>query len=215
MVATKTEAGTEKAKAVKNPEDKMEKPRMEDKPKLAPKPTAESKPKAEAKPKQSAAAGATGAAGGIAASGSGKDSGKIAVIRVRGIWSVKPKIRFTLGKICLNRVNHCVIVNNTPEYIGMLKVCKDYVAFGPISEGVLKELVKKRARKPGDKKLTDAEAEAVVKGFIEGKRPKELGIKAVFRLRPPSKGYKSIKKKYPAGALGKWKSLDSLLSHMM
>ncbi len=147
----------------------------------------------------------------------GKERTLIGVVRVRGIWGVKPKIRTTLEKLRLNRVNHCVIVDDRPQYLGMLNVCKDYVAYGPVSESVVRKLVAKRGRKAGNKRLTEEEVNQVVEAILNGdrKKLKKMGVKPVFRLRPPRKGYKSIKHAYPKGALGKWPSLDELLARMI
>ena len=144
---------------------------------------------------------------------------KLAVIRIRGMWGIKPKIKTTMEKLNLTRVNHCVIINDAPTYIGMLKICKDYVAYGPISNKMIEKLITKRARKAGNKKLEKEENEKVpdfVERFVQEKADiKNLGIKPVFRLKPPKKGYKSIKKAYPRGALGKWPSMDILINKMI
>ena len=140
---------------------------------------------------------------------------KIPVVRVRGIWGVKPKIKTTLEKLRLNKINHCVIIDDKPEYIGMLKICKDYVAYGTISEKMITKIVSKRARKIGNKKLNDDEVKEVVKAIINGDKLDKIKIKPVFRLRPPRKGYKSTKHAYPRGALGKWPSIDGLISRMI
>ncbi|MCD6549666.1 50S ribosomal protein L30 [Candidatus Micrarchaeota archaeon] len=143
---------------------------------------------------------------------------KIAVVRVRGLWGVKPKIRTTLEKLNLTRVNHCVVVDDNPYYRGMLNVVKDYVAYGPISPVMMERLIKKRGEFSRKRKveLSDEEIKQFVKEFFEGKKTlKDLGIKPVFRLNPPRKGYRSIKRPYPYGALGKWPTLDELLMKMV
>jgi len=143
---------------------------------------------------------------------------KIAVVRVRGLWGVKPKIRTTLEKLNLTRVNHCVVVDDNPYYRGMLNVVKDYVAYGPISPVMMERLIKKRGEFSRKRKveLSDEEIKQFVKECFEGKKTlKDLGIKPVFRLNPPRKGYRSIKRPYPYGALGKWPTLDELLMKMV
>lgn len=143
---------------------------------------------------------------------------KIAVVRVRGLWGVKPKIRTTLEKLNLTRVNHCVVVDDNPYYRGMLNVVKDYVAYGPISPVMMERLIKKRGEFSRKRKveLSDEDIKQFVKEFFEGKKTlKDLGIKPVFRLNPPRKGYRSIKRPYPYGALGKWPTLDELLMKMV
>jgi len=143
---------------------------------------------------------------------------KLAVIRIRGMWAIKPKIKDTMEKLNLSRVNHCVVIDDSPTYLGMLKKCKDYVAYGPISEKMIEKLIKKRGRKKGNKKLDEKEVDIsnFVSRFIEGKADlKNIGLKPVFRLKPPKKGYKSVKRPYPAGALGKWPDIDKLINRMI
>lgn len=147
-----------------------------------------------------------------------KEMEKIAVVRVRGLWGLKPKIRATLEKLNLTRVNHCVVVDDTPQYKGMLNLCKDYVAYGPISPTMMEKLIKKRGRYSKRRKaeLTDEEIKTFVKQFFDGKtRLRDIGLKRVFRLNPPKRGYRSIKKRYPYGALGRWPTLDELLMKMV
>lgn len=141
---------------------------------------------------------------------------KLAIIKVRGMWGIKPKIKSTMEKLNLTRVNHCVLIDDSPTYIGMLKICKDYVAYGPISNEMIEKLITKRGRKPGNKKIDQEDISGFVEKFIQGKTNiKTLGIKPVFRLKPPKKGYKSVKQAYPRGALGKWPNIDELLNKMI
>ena len=68
--------------------------------------------------------------------------------------------------------------------------------------------------KLGDKKLTQEEVEAV---FQLAKVGKETGIKRVFRLTPPSGGFKkSIKQHFPKGELGNRKEkINELILRMI
>ena len=68
----------------------------------------------------------------------------IAVVQVRGLVGVKAPVRDTLRMLGLNRVNQCVILRNSPSLKGMLLKIKDYATFGPVSAGLVKELVSKR-----------------------------------------------------------------------
>ena len=142
----------------------------------------------------------------------------IGIIRVRGLWGVKPKIRMTLQKLNLTRVNHATLVPDTPYYLGMLKICKDYVAFGKVSKDVAKRILLKRGEITRNKKLKDDNSkniDAFLDSLDKGETTiKRFGIKPVIRLKPPKHGYKSVKRAYPYGALGKWPSLDNLIERM-
>lgn len=151
-----------------------------------------------------------------------------AVVRIRGSVNVKPKIKKTLRLLRLNRVNHCVLVRDTPQYIGMLKKAKDYITWGEIEKNTLINLIRSRGRLMGDIKLTDDYikentdfnsieefAESLLKGDIEYKSLKN--VKPIFRLHPPYKGYGGIKRPYSVGgALGyRGKDINTLLEKMI
>ncbi len=138
----------------------------------------------------------------------------IAVVRVRGRRKIKKEIEDTLRMLRLERPNHCVLVFDTPQYAGMLHKVKDYVTFGPISDNLISKLLAKRGKKQG-KPLTEEDVKSALSLLSEGKSLKNLNISPVFRLRPPSKGYRDIKKPYPEGDLGKRESMDDLLKRMI
>ncbi len=141
---------------------------------------------------------------------------KIAVVRIRGIRKIDPDIKFTLGLLRLHSPNHCVLVNNTPAMVGMLKIVKDYVTYGPINEKTASTLLLKRGKSAGNalketKKKEELE-QLAKKMFSE---PKTEGVDPVFRLRPPRKGHRDVKLQYPKGSLGKRPELDTLLARMI
>ena len=78
-----------------------------------------------------------------------------AIIRVRGNVDVRKTIKDTLNMLRLNRVNHCVIIPESPEYLGMIKKVKDYVTWGEIEEDMLTKLLTTRGKLIGDVAVTD------------------------------------------------------------
>jgi large subunit ribosomal protein L30 len=113
------------------------------------------------------------------------------------------------------RVNHAVIIDNRPSYRGMLQTAKDTLTWGEIDAPTFSKLLRKRGRLIGNKHITDefiaknstyksideyAAALVALKEDLSS-LPK---LKKVFRLRPPSKGYRgSIKRTYQQkGELG-------------
>ena len=79
-----------------------------------------------------------------------------AVVRVRGTVNIHPDIKKTLTLLNLTRVNHCVLIEEKPSSKGMLNVVKDYVTWGDnLDKDVLTNLIKKRGRLIGDKKITE------------------------------------------------------------
>ncbi|MEM4707506.1 MAG: uL30 family ribosomal protein [Candidatus Anstonellales archaeon] len=140
----------------------------------------------------------------------------IAIVRVRGIRKIKPKIARTLSALRLNRVNHAVVVKANPQYIGMLKVAKDYITFGEVKKETVEKLVEKRGevgKKRATELLKEKDLKKIVDEIFDGKKPKVLS--PVFRLHAPRRGWKSIKLAYPRGALGIRDNMDEILSRMM
>jgi len=142
---------------------------------------------------------------------------KLAVLRVRGIRKTNPKIKKTLELLRLEKPNHCVLVEDTPQNLGMLAVAKDYVAYGPVDEDTVYRLLHKRGRKGAQllrSALKEEELKKVAKEISGGKKTIDYA-NPVFRLNPPSKGYKNIKSAYPRGDLGKRADMASLLRRMI
>jgi large subunit ribosomal protein L30 len=142
---------------------------------------------------------------------------KIAVVRIRGIRNIAPKIRDTLRLMNLEKPNNCVLVEDTPQNMGMVQSCKDYITYGVVSEKVLFELLKKRGEKGGRRLrevMEEEEIAQVAKKIMHEENVRNF-INPVFRLHPPRKGYKTIKKPAPEGDLGKREDMDSLLRRMM
>ncbi|NHW45225.1 MAG: 50S ribosomal protein L30 [Candidatus Verstraetearchaeota archaeon] len=133
-----------------------------------------------------------------------------AVIRLRGRVGVPPDIKLTLRSLKLTRRNHCTIVKATPSIEGMLKKAAGYITYGEVSEEALAALLEKRGRLKGDERLTldyvkklgFESFKDLAKAILEGKASLRgiPGLKLVFRLHPPSGGFKgSIKKPIEQG----------------
>jgi len=136
-----------------------------------------------------------------------------AVIRIRGLIGLRKAINDTFKMLRLSRKMHCVLIKETPDMKGMIRKVKDWVTWGEIDDETLRLLIQKRGRKSGDKKLDEKETEEVFNEVKQGK----FNIKPVFRLTPPSKGFKkSIKQHYPRGEVGyRGEKINDLLKKMM
>jgi len=139
-----------------------------------------------------------------------------AAIRIRGSVNLRKEIKDTLAMLRLYRKMHCVLLKETDSIKGMLKRVNNWITYGEIEDDILKLLVEKRGRKLGNKRLTKEEAEEVFKKIKENEKVPEE-IKPVFRLTPPSKGFKkSIKQHYPKGELGyRGEKINELLKRMI
>lgn len=146
-----------------------------------------------------------------------KHGNLIAVVRVRGTVGVRGDIANTMLMLRLDRINHCVIVPKNPNFEGMLHKAKDFITWGEIDRETLEKLISKRGRFAGDKRVTDLSyAKELAQFILSGKPVKETGIKPVFRLSPPSKGYEPTKALYPKGALGyRGEKINELIKRMI
>ena len=135
-----------------------------------------------------------------------------AIIKLRGSVGIRPEIKHTFRLLRLHRVNHCVVVEENAYYKGMIRKVKDYVAWGEISEDMLEVLFKNRGRLEGGKRLTEDYlrentpfgsfkelAHALYSGEVKMKDLMEYKIKPVFRLHPPRKGHRGIKRSVKVG----------------
>lgn len=130
----------------------------------------------------------------------------LVVVKVRGTISAQREARETLDLLNLSKTCNCVLVRNSPSMNGMLKRVQSYVTWGEISAETLVELLAKRGRLTGDRKVTEEYAQKIgCKSLIDlaeslvcckldyGKMPE---IQPVFRLHPPKKGFKGTTKKH-------------------
>jgi len=167
---------------------------------------------------------------------------RIAVIRVRGKVNINREIKKTLEMLRLKAQNHCVIIKDTPAYLGMLQKAKDYITWGIVTKEDVSLLLRERgeldlskikikdeedlkllkSRKITDdylKKYTEfSSISEFAEAFVNFKAElKDIpGLKPVFRLHPPKKGWKSIKKHFKlGGALGnRGEKMSELLKRM-
>ena len=150
-----------------------------------------------------------------------------AVVQVRGVVKTRGDIKDTLKMLRLHHINHCVLVPDSPENLGMIRKVKDYVAYGEVDAPTVETLLGSRGRVIGDAPLTDEYlrsntsfgsiadlAKALASG--ETKLRDVPGLKPVLRLHPPRKGFKTTKRTFPqGGALGYYgREINTLLYKM-
>lgn len=118
----------------------------------------------------------------------------IAVIRIRGQVNVKRDIVETFNRLRLGRKLTCCFIDEKDNVkMGMLKKVKMFVAYGVVSDELMKKTIEKRGQKNVDKKY---------RGFC--------------RLHPPVGGFKkSTQKPVPKGVLGKHEDIGKLLERML
>jgi len=110
----------------------------------------------------------------------------------------------------LARTNNAVLVDDRPAYMGMLYRVQNYVTWGEVSKETVALLLKERGRLAGGKKLTDESSEKLGYKSLDAladeiasckvEYQKLPNVQPVFKLHPPSKGFKGkTKKSYAAG----------------
>lgn len=148
-----------------------------------------------------------------------------AVVRLRGSVKVRPEIGGTLKMLRLHSVNHCVILDETPNYTGMVRKAKDYIAWGVVDADTLANLLRLRGRFAGGKRLTQEYMDECGLGSMEdfakavcngdAKLSDIPKLKPLFRLHPPRKGHRGIKKTVvEGGELGFHEDIGALLKKM-
>jgi large subunit ribosomal protein L30 len=152
----------------------------------------------------------------------------VAVIRLRSSIGLRQEAKETLLMLNLSRVNHAVVLDKRSSYLGMFQRAKDAITWGEIDAPTLSRLLRKRGRLIGDKPVTDEYVtkhskyktiDEYAKALIAQKEePIELPkLKKVFRLHPPSKGFRGSLKRtiQQKGELGyRGEDINALLKRM-
>lgn len=134
-----------------------------------------------------------------------RDGKCLVALKVRGTVRAQLKARETLQMLRLMRTNHAVLIQNTPSFLGMLKAVQGYATWGEVSKETLSLMIKKRGRLEGNKKLTDEYAQKIGYKSLDDLAQAVFNcnieywklptIQTVFKLPPPTKGYKGTTKK--------------------
>ncbi len=133
-----------------------------------------------------------------------------AVVRLRGGVKTRQDIRDTLSMMRLDRINHCVVLPETPGYQGMIQKAKDYIAWGTVNPETLAHMLRNRGKLEGRNALTEEYLNQNTKfksfdelaiAICEGKAsiadvPK---LKPIFRLHPARKGLRGTKRTFLEG----------------
>jgi large subunit ribosomal protein L30 len=140
---------------------------------------------------------------------------RIAVVRVRGSVQVPSTTKDTMRMLGLTRANHCSIVDDRDTTRGMLQKAKDQITWGEVNAEMVTRLIEKRGKFEPKKFKTLKEFVAAYMKF-EAELP-DAGCQRVFRLSPPRKGYKSIKKTFVNGGDmgGRGAKINDLLARMI
>ncbi|ABK76963.1 ribosomal protein L30/L7E [Cenarchaeum symbiosum A] len=154
-------------------------------------------------------------------------AGAYIVVRIKGQADVPHWAETTLKLLRLEKKHRATIIQSKENTRGMLDKVKHYVAWQEIDAGLAMELLTKRGRGPGYKKLTEKDLEGtdypgikeLADALATGKASmsKIDRIKPWFALAPPRHGFKrSTKKMYgQKGVLGANRELSELVRSMI
>ncbi|MEK6940339.1 MAG: uL30 family ribosomal protein, partial [Nanoarchaeota archaeon] len=112
---------------------------------------------------------------------------RLVIVRVRGVCKLKKKTEATMRMLRLFKKNHCSIVKNSKQVIGMIQKIKDYVTWGELDEGTMRLLLEKRGRIIGNKPLQESWFKT------KAKMDYDSFIKDYFELKTELKNIAGIK----------------------
>ena len=149
------------------------------------------------------------------------------VVRISGQADVPYWAVTTMTLLKLEKKYRATIIPEKDNTLGMLRKIQHYVSWQEIDIETVKELLDKKARKSGYKKVTNeditsigfASIDELATALAEGKTSlsKLKPLKPWFALDPPRHGFKrSTKKLYgQKGVLGYNKELSVIVKRMM
>ncbi|EEZ92689.1 MAG: 50S ribosomal protein L30P [Candidatus Parvarchaeum acidiphilum ARMAN-4] len=147
---------------------------------------------------------------------------KIAVIKIRSGIGKNRAIKEGFRVFGLKKLYSCVVVDNSLQNKGVLNKINSVVTYGEIDAKTMAKLLLKRGRISNKKKIEAKEQDIVSfsEAFIKGeKKMKDIGVKNLFNLHPPIKGFERKGKKAPfslKGAFGyRGDKINELLERMI
>ena len=153
--------------------------------------------------------------------------GLILVVNLHGMINSSAPVRQALNELWVAKKFSASVVPDDPPTVGMLKLCKDYVAWTAVGEELLSDLLKKRGMVSTNSSLDPASLKAL--GFrkhedLAAKMVKEQtrlsavkGVLPYFRLAPPKGGFKRSLRRQATekGLLGNNPRLEEVVRRMI
>jgi large subunit ribosomal protein L30 len=135
-------------------------------------------------------------------------------VRLKGAFGTPEHIEKTLTTLKLKGKFNAVLLENNPSMLATLRQAKDYVTWGEVKPSDIVALLKERGELFGGQTLTDkitqhkfgfqsvdGLASSLANGSVALNVLWQKGLKPVFRLHPPSRGFKASTKR-PRGSRG-------------
>jgi len=150
------------------------------------------------------------------------------VVNLRGMVNTRVPVRRALEQLHLVRRFNATIVPESKDYLGMLRLCKEHVAWTVANAELVEKLLKQRGEISDGRRVTEETlgvdgkpvsfkniAQLVASGKI--RLDGTQGFRQFFRLSSPRGGFhRSVRRQYPAGGiLGPNPELGSLVDSML
>jgi large subunit ribosomal protein L30 len=153
--------------------------------------------------------------------------GLLLVVNLHGQINSSTPVRKALNELWVAKKFSASVVTDDAPTVGMLRLCKDFVAWCPIDEELLADLLKKRAMISATRRL-----DASTLKELGCNKPEDLAAKMVkdqvrlsalngvlpyFRLAPPKGGFqRSLRRQATEhGLLGNNPNLDGIVRRMI
>jgi len=153
--------------------------------------------------------------------------GLILVVNLHGMINSSAPVRKALNELWVAKKFSASVVPDDAATVGMLKLCKDYVAWTPVEEDLLSDLLKKRGRVSASRTLDAASLKELgykkhedlaAKMMEEQMRLSAVkGVLPYFRLAPPKGGFRMSLRRQSTerGLLGNNPKLEEIVRRMI
>ena len=152
--------------------------------------------------------------------------GLLLVVNLHGQINSPKGVRQALNELWVAKKFSASVVTDDPTTVGMLKLCKDFIAWAPVDEGLLGDLLKKRGMVSSSRALDQGSLKGL--GFknheeLASKMVKDQlrlsavqGVLPYFRLAPPKGGFRlSLRRQFTErGLLGSNPKLEEIVRRM-
>ena len=153
--------------------------------------------------------------------------GLVLVVNLHGSINSPTPVRKALRELWVAKRFSASVVTDDPATVGMLRLCKDYVAWSPVDQGLLVDLLRKRGMASSARALDGASLKALGYGAHEELAAKMFkdqvrlsavdGVLTFFRLAPPRGGFKLSLRRQSSegGVLGSNPKLEGIVRRML
>ena len=152
--------------------------------------------------------------------------GLILAVNLHGHINSSAPVRKALNELWVARKFSASVVPDDPVTVGILRLCKDYIAWAPLEAGLLADLLSKKGMTSTVRPLDKAALKQLGFGDHKELAAKMLkdqqrlsavaGVVPYFRLSPPRGGFKrSLRRQFTEkGELGSNPKLEEIVRRM-